>query len=97
VAAELHACLRCGSTDKWNIEQLLRTEDEGKIYVYQLVCNSCGRPSLYKTDNPDAIPARQRIRDELLTPERNFDSRIDPSSDTIGFSEDKLKPRLVKE
>jgi hypothetical protein len=97
MAEDKEFCARCGSTEFWEITRLLRSYDEKgvKQYVYEIMCNQCGRPTEYITEDPSALPERVQLREELLTQPPGFDSTKSAESDLIGFSPDKVKDRLA--
>ena len=95
---EFKACLRCGSSEDWEVHELLRTEEDtdgDNIYTYSVTCTRCGRPTTYSTGNPDAIPERVKVRDELLAGSgMTFDPARKYESDTDGIDMEHLAPRL---
>jgi hypothetical protein len=97
VAEEKQFCIRCGASDYFEIMKLLRSyEEKGvKQYVYEIVCQQCGRPEEYVSENPEALPERVQIREELLSAPTGFDPTKSAESDLVGFSPDKVKDRLA--
>lgn len=87
-------CPTCGSYENWEVQQLKRTSKDGLTFTYDIKCLKCGRVMDYVTDNPDAVPERAKIREELLTPALKFDPTRKYESDMAGFDPAKVKPRL---
>ena len=90
-------CITCGSYENWEIQRLKRHNPENTEFTYEVKCLKCGRVIDWTTDNPDAVPERSKIREELLTPVTTFNSEIPWQSDTVGFDRSQLKPRLPKQ
>lgn len=76
-------CITCGSTEHFELIKRLDAKQVGDqtVWTYQNKCHKCGRISEYVTENPDAIPAAIKVREEILTPAVPFNPNLAPQQD----------------